>query len=67
MSELDNCMLPIKGVYALDATNGYNSLKPLTEGDTSPFIGGSPHTAVFSIRTEVRGSTIQNNAKTTTF
>ena len=35
---------------------------PLTEGDTSPLIGGSPHTAVFSIRTVVCGTTIQNNA-----
>ncbi len=25
MSELDNCMLPIKGVYALDATNGHSN------------------------------------------
>ncbi len=33
---------------------------PLTEGDTSPLIGGSHHTAVFSIRTVVCGTTRQN-------
>ncbi len=33
---------------------------PLTEGDTSPLIVGSPHTAVFSIRTVVCGTTRQN-------
>ncbi len=32
----------------------------LTEGDTSPLTGGSPHTAVFSIRTVVSGTTRQN-------
>ncbi len=39
---------------------------PLTEGDTSPLIGGSHHTAVFSIRTVVCGTTIQKNAYTST-
>ncbi len=39
---------------------------PLTEGDTSPLIGagGSHHTAVFSIRTVVCGTTRQNTWKT---
>ncbi len=37
---------------------------PLTEGDTSPLTGGSPHTAVFSIRTVVCGTTRQNTWKT---
>ncbi len=35
---------------------------PLTEGDTSPLIGASHHTAVFSIRTVVCGTTIQKNS-----
>ena len=36
---------------------------PLTEGDTSPLIGGSYHTAVFSIRTVVCGTTIQSRGQ----
>ncbi len=35
---------------------------PLTEGDTSPLTGASPHTAVFSIRTVVCGTTRQNKS-----